>query len=200
MSFWEALWVLCSRVRERRSLLARAIWPGARVSSGARIIGTLSGIRLGPGTVVERGAVLSNRKGGTIRLGERCVIRGGARLETFGGDIRLGAHCSVNPYTILYGHGGLTVGQGVRFAAHVVVVPANHTFAETGTPIFRQPMSTRGIRIGDDVWVGAGVRILDGVTVGEGAVVGAGAVVAGDLEPYTINVGVPARPVGRRGA
>ena len=51
--------------------------------------------------------------------------------------------------------------------------------------------------IGDDVWIGAGSIILPGVTIGEGSVVGAGAVVTKDVPPYTVVVGVPARPIKR---
>ena len=53
-------------------------------------------------------------------------------------------------------------------------------------------------RIGNDVWIGAGAQVLRGVTVGDGAVIGAGAVVTHDVEPYSINVGMPARIVGQR--
>ncbi len=52
-----------------------------------------------------------------------------------------------------------------------------------------------GVTIGDNVWIGGSVVILPGVTIGEGCVVGAGAVVSRSLEPYTLNVGNPARPV-----
>jgi acetyltransferase-like isoleucine patch superfamily enzyme len=53
------------------------------------------------------------------------------------------------------------------------------------------------IVIEDDAWIGAGSIILPGVTIGEGAVVGAGAVVTKDVAPYTVAVGVPARPIKR---
>ena len=52
--------------------------------------------------------------------------------------------------------------------------------------------------IGHDVWIGHGATIAAGVTVGNGAVVGAGAVVTRNVAPYTIVVGVPARPLRPR--
>ena len=46
--------------------------------------------------------------------------------------------------------------------------------------------------IGNDVFIGANVTVLDGVNIGDGAVIGACAVVVSDIPPYAIAVGVPA--------
>jgi acetyltransferase-like isoleucine patch superfamily enzyme len=54
------------------------------------------------------------------------------------------------------------------------------------------------IQIGNDVWIGEGVMILQGLRIGDGAIVGAGAVVTRDIEPYSINVGIPARSIKYR--
>jgi virginiamycin A acetyltransferase len=52
--------------------------------------------------------------------------------------------------------------------------------------------------IGNDVWIGQGARILPGARIGNGVIVGAGAVVGGDIAPYSIVAGNPARPVRSR--
>lgn len=54
------------------------------------------------------------------------------------------------------------------------------------------------IRIGNDVWIGTGAILLDGVQIGDGAVIAAGAVVTGDVAPYSIVGGVPAREIRKR--
>ena len=54
------------------------------------------------------------------------------------------------------------------------------------------------ICIENDVWIGDNVLILEGIHIGNGAIVGAGAVVTKDVEPYSINVGVPAKKIGYR--
>jgi acetyltransferase-like isoleucine patch superfamily enzyme len=56
----------------------------------------------------------------------------------------------------------------------------------------------KGIVIEDDVWIGAGARILDGVTIARGSVIGAGSVVTKSTQPYSIVVGVPAKIVSSR--
>lgn len=52
--------------------------------------------------------------------------------------------------------------------------------------------------IGNDVWIGNGAIVLRGINIGDGAVIGAGAVVTKDVEPYTIVVGAPAKPLKKR--
>lgn len=52
--------------------------------------------------------------------------------------------------------------------------------------------------IGNDVFIGANVTVLDGVHIADGAVIGAGAVVTKDIPPFAIAVGVPAKVVKYR--
>ena len=68
-------------------------------------------------------------------------------------------------------------------------------FKEYSDPIAENRYS---IKIGNDVWIGANVLILDGVSIGDGAIVAAGAVVIKDIQPYTIVGGVPAKFIKNR--
>ena len=52
--------------------------------------------------------------------------------------------------------------------------------------------------IGSDVWIGQNAVILPGARVGDGAIIGANSVVGGSVDPYTVVVGNPARPVRKR--
>ena len=52
--------------------------------------------------------------------------------------------------------------------------------------------------IGNDVWIGQNAVILPGVRIGDGAIIGANSVVGSSIEPYTVAVGNPARPVRKR--
>lgn len=168
-----------------------------------RILGALkaklSGASIGRGTRVSWRAELSVWEGGAIEIGSDCVIHGGAILATHpSGRIRIGDDCKINPYTIIYGHGGVWIGNSVRIAAHSVLIPANHKFDRPDLPISKQGQTTEGIRIEDDVWIGANVTILDGVTIPSGCVIAAGSVVAKPLTERGVYGGVPAKLIKRR--
>lgn len=131
---------------------------------------------------------------GKISLGNKTIILQDVKILSYGGPINIGENVSVNPYCILYGHGGLTIGDNVRIATGTVMIPSNHNYSRTDIPIYQQGETSLGITIGDDVWIGANVKILDNVNVSKGIIIGAGSVVTKSLtEEYGIYGGVPAK-------
>lgn len=136
---------------------------------------------------------ISSLNNGKIIIGEKTSIRSYSCLYTYGGEIKLGNYCSINPFTIIYGHGGVTIGNYVRIAAQAAIVSSNHNFNDVNKPIMEQRGTSKGIIIGNDVWIGIGAKILDGVSIGDGAVVAAGAVVTSDIPPLAVVGGVPAK-------
>lgn len=128
-----------------------------------------------------------------LRLGDRSYIAAGAYLT---GSFRTGRDCSVNAYTVI--RGDVRIGDAVRIGAHTSIIGFNHTMTTTDIEFFRQPLESRGIRIGNDVWIGSHVVILDGITVGDHAVLAAGAVVTKNVAAGAIVGGNPAKLIRSR--
>jgi acetyltransferase-like isoleucine patch superfamily enzyme len=155
------------------------------------ITGDASKISIPDSTKVQGKVILNNSKGGIIALGEDCHLMHGVIIMTYGGNIVVGNKCSINPYTILYGSGGLNIGNEVRIAAHCVIVTSSHIFSRTDMPIRLQGLTKFGVTIKDDVWIGANSTILDNVIISEHNIIAAGAVVNRSTQPGDIIGGVP---------
>ncbi len=152
---------------------------------------TESGAHLGPRCYVSPAAGVFTD---TLRLGTDSYIAGHAYVTC---EATAGDDCTVNPYATVRGR--IALGDGVRIGAHSSLLGFNHGFAPD-RPVHRQPLTGEGITVGDDVWIGSHVVVLDGVTIGDHCVVGAGAVVTKDLAPWTVAAGNPARPLRDRRA
>ena len=155
------------------------------------------GVSVGRNVYLGRGAsVRFNCDGfmqsGTVRLGDRVRIGEGVILMPYGGSIDVDVDAYIGPFSLLYGHGGLRIGQRSLVAANCIVIPANHRFDDLSVPIASQGETRFGITIGPDVWIGCGCRILDGVDLGQGCIVAAGSVVTKSAAPLAIIAGVPA--------
>ena len=107
------------------------------------------------------------------------------------------------------------IGKFCSIASHVCINPVQHPmdrvsqhhmtyrkvaydFANEDDEALFNWRRTQTVKIGHDVWIGHGAIIMKGVEIGTGAVVGSGSVVTKNVEPYTIVVGVPGKPIKRR--
>lgn len=135
---------------------------------------------------------------GRISVGPACWIEQGVLLWAFDGAVEIGADVFIGPYAVLFGHGGVSIGDRTLISMHCRILSSNHGVPPLGQFIRDQPDILLPTKIGRDCWLGAGATILGGVTLGDGCVVGAGAVVTRDLPAGSIAVGVPARVTGQR--
>lgn len=101
----------------------------------------------------------------------------------------------------------VNIGHFVSIGPDVAFIPASdHRTGTVSTFPYKtklltgesEAISKGDINIEDDVWLGYDSKILSGVTVGQGAVIAAGAVVSGDIPPYAVAAGVPARVIKYR--
>lgn len=141
------------------------------------------GVRVFNNTVVSKVEFM-----GRAVIEPYCRLSGDPRIIC-GNDFYLNAGCHL-------------LGE-IEFGDHVMVGPKTVIWArdhgmQLGTPMKAQGHEKAPIKIGNDVWIGAGVIILKGVTIGDGAVVAAGAVVIRDVPAYSIVAGNPAKVVKSR--
>jgi acetyltransferase-like isoleucine patch superfamily enzyme len=160
-------------------------------------------VRSGEGTVkVGRGSSVGRRcelqaYGGSISLGNRSSLAGDVRLITYSGSIRIGNDSVIVSYSLVYGGGGVTIGDHVLIGNHCVISGLDHTYSDRES-VARSPMREAPVFIGDDVWIGSYCLVMAGVTIGEGAIVGAHSLVRDDVPPFAVVVGQPARVVRMR--
>ena len=155
----------------------------------------LETIEIGSGCFIAPEAHLFGEPGRGIVVGDGCAIAADTFLH---GPIILGRDVSINARASLDGGAkGIRIGAGTRIASGVAIYAFDHGMA-ADRPVKDQPVTSRGITIGEDVWIGANAGITDGVTLGDHAVVAMGAVVTRDVPPWTIVAGVPAVPIGDR--
>ena len=136
---------------------------------------------------------------GKVRIGSNTKIHDFVYLDARGGEIEIGHDCSLNDYCIVYGMGGVYIGNDVRIAAHTVIVSANHNYADPSKPIRLQGETKGKIVLGNDVWIGANCCLLAGISVENGCVIGAGSVVNRSLPRFSVAAGNPARIIKQRG-
>ena len=177
-----------------RARVAKRLGLGC-VEFGAKIRGNVT---LGKCVYIASGTELIARRNEEIEIGDHSFILGGSILHPYNGKIVIGKNVGINHYCIIYGMGGVIIGDNVMMATSCIISASNHNFERTDIPMIQQGVTCRGIKIGNDVWLGARAVVLDGVEIGEGSVIGAGSVVSKSIPAYSVAVGVPAQVVKRR--
>lgn len=95
---------------------------------------------------------------------------------------------------ICQGHNNyIHIGDNCLFSANVELWNSDtHTIFDDKGKIINQ---SKPIIVGDHVWIGKHAKILKGVTIGENAVIGMCSVVSKNIEPNTINAGIPCKQI-----
>lgn len=134
-----------------------------------------------------------------LRLGERTTISSFTKVKTADGLVRTGRDCGfATGCFVAAGAGGIELGDHVICGPNVVLVASNYIYASLDVPFEQQGTSSAGIRIGNNVWIGANCTILDGSVIGDNTIVVANSLVNRRLPPNVIVQGNPAKVVLQR--
>lgn len=130
-----------------------------------------------------------------VHLSKNSRIREGTKIHSYGGSIHIGENVRIGPNCVIYGQGGITIGNNSGIAGLSFVVASNHTFDENdrSKPFRLQPESNKGIIIGENVWGASNILILDGVKIGNDVTIGAGSVIRKNIPDGAVVIGNPAQ-------
>ena len=122
---------------------------------------------------------------------------GGGAWNADSGYITLGDNCEIGPYCVLWGAGGIRMGDNVHIGSHVNITAheAMHIHPEITDPMLPLRFKFQPVTIEDHVIICSGTSIIPGVRIGHHSMIGAGAVVIDDIPPCSLAVGVPATVV-----
>ena len=162
-------------------------------------------ISCGYGFVVEDDAELHGLCRDGLAFGNNVTIGRGAQIRpsgyygrALGVGLVVGDNSSIGPLCYIGAFGGIRIGRDVMMAAQVAIMSDEHNYQDRRASIKSQGVCRKETIIEDDVWLGAKATILGGAHIGRGAVVAAGAVVKGNVAPFSVVAGVPARPIRQR--
>lgn len=189
--------------------LRKMMFPGlfARVGSGVNFGRNLSlrcanFIDIGDRVAIDDNCALDARgtQGtGPFSIGSDSLIARDCILVVKQGYLKIGRSCSIGSQTTLSAVSGLEIGDHAIIAGQCYFGGARYRTELGAGPMVEQGLQTKGpVIIGNDVWIGAGARVIDGVRIGDGAIVGAGSVVTKDVPENAIVGGCPARVIGHR--
>lgn len=139
-----------------------------------------------------------------IEFGHNCtlknsvIISGNGVLGDFGEELIVGDNVGISDNTIIYIRGAIKIGSNTIIGPNVKIISENHVYEDIKKPIRLQGTSRKGIEIGENVWIGAGVTILDGVKIGNDAIIAAGAIVNKNVDSQSIVAGIPAKLIKKR--
>ena len=134
-----------------------------------------------------------------VQIGKQVVLKEGARICSCNQNakINIGENTTFGYHSFLFSSESVEIGNNCLIAPFVYIVDSDHNI-EKGKLINEQPNSTAPVKIGNDVWIGTGAKILKGVSIENGAVIAAGAIVRNDVKAYEIHGGIPAKKISDR--
>jgi acetyltransferase-like isoleucine patch superfamily enzyme len=130
--------------------------------------------------------------------GRGCVIGSFTKVKisgrfVMGRRVQIGTNCFIGA-----GQGGLVLGDDVLISPHCTILTGNYNFDRLDVPLQEQGRTSKGVRIGDRVWIGANSVVLDGAEIGDDVIVSAGSVVSGAVKSSAVVLGNPAKVIFTR--
>ena len=147
--------------------------------------------KISPKAEVELSSLLTI--GRKTQISSFCKIKATDGPLTIGSNVSIGTCCFISSDKM-----GVEIGDYCLISPNVAIVGNNYKYDKLDVPICMQEKTSKGIRIGNNVWIGANTTILDGVTIGHNVIVSPNSVVSRKIPDNTIIQGNPAKVIFTR--
>lgn len=141
-----------------------------------------------PSELEKRNELLGRMLG---KMGKGCYIEPPFQANWAGKHLYLGDFVYVNFNLTLVDDADIFIGDRVMIGPNVTIATANHPIAPQLRA--RALQYNKRVRIGNNVWIGAGAIIVPGITIGDNSVIGAGSIVTKDVPANVVAAGNPCR-------
>ena len=128
-----------------------------------------------------------------VKIGAFSLITCTSHLSSYGKGLQMGNNSAIGDFAHFGASGGIAIGNDVIMGSYVSFHSQNHNFKDSTKLIREQGVTSKGIIIGNNIWVGAKATFLDGCVVGNNCVVASGAVVKDVFPDNVVIGGVPAK-------
>jgi galactoside O-acetyltransferase len=160
---------------------------------------------MGPNVLIDIGVIIIEPH--NISIDAFSWIDSYVRIEGYkdrpDAEIKIGKRVHIAQGSILSGGGGIYIGDyvGISGGCKIYSSTLHYGGGKRMTPMIpikSKSVIAKPVFIGKDAFLGVNTVVMPGVKIGEGAIIGSCSFVNKDVQPWTIAIGVPAKPIGER--
>ncbi|HWM92291.1 MAG TPA: acyltransferase [Thermoanaerobaculia bacterium] len=135
-----------------------------------------------------------------LSIGRESIISSFTKVKSSDGPLKIGRNVEISNGCVISSFtAGTFIGNDCLVGPNCSIIGNNYHYDRLDVPVRLQgKFSAKGIRIGDDVWLGSGCVILDGADIGSGSILTPNSVVSGRIPERSIVQGNPGKVIFTR--